>query len=80
VSVAPVVQRDVPVPVEYTGTLAANVNADARARVQGILLEQRYAEGSAGRAGQLLFVIDPKPYQAAKLQAEGALAQTAPTR
>jgi membrane fusion protein (multidrug efflux system) len=39
------------------------------------LLEQHYTEGSTVKAGQLLFVIDPKPYEAAKLQAEGELAQ-----
>jgi membrane fusion protein (multidrug efflux system) len=75
VSVAAVAQSDVPVYSEYVGTLDAYVNADARARVQGMLLEQHYTEGSEVKAGQLLFVIDPKPYQAAKLQAEGALAQ-----
>jgi membrane fusion protein (multidrug efflux system) len=75
VSVAAVGQKDVPVYSEYAGTLDANVNAEARARVQGILLEQHYAEGTFVKAGQLLFVIDPKPYQAAKLEAEGALTQ-----
>jgi membrane fusion protein (multidrug efflux system) len=75
VSVVPVEQRDVPTHLEWIGTLDAYVNADARARVQGILLEQRYTEGTTVKAGQLLFVIDPKPYEAAKLQAEGALAQ-----
>jgi membrane fusion protein, multidrug efflux system len=75
VSVAPVVQRDVPVHTDYVGTLDAYVNADARARVQGILLEQHFTEGSTVKAGQLLFVIDPKPFEAAKLEAEGALAQ-----
>jgi membrane fusion protein (multidrug efflux system) len=75
VSVGVVEQKDVPVYSEYVGTLDAYVNAEARARVQGILLEQRYTEGTFVKAGQLLFVIDPKPYEAAKLQAEGALAQ-----
>jgi membrane fusion protein, multidrug efflux system len=75
VSVAPVEQKDVPVYSEYVGTLDAYVNAEARARVQGILLEQAYTEGTYVKAGQLLFVIDPKPFEAAKLQAEGALAQ-----
>jgi membrane fusion protein, multidrug efflux system len=60
---------------DYVGTLDAYVNADARARVQGILLEQHFTEGSVVKAGQLLFVIDPKPFEAAKLEAEGALAQ-----
>jgi membrane fusion protein (multidrug efflux system) len=75
VSVAEVARRDVPLYSEYAGTLDAYVNAEARARVQGVLLEQRYIEGAYVKAGQLLFVIDPKPYEAAKLQAEGALAQ-----
>jgi len=75
VSVAAVAQRDVPIYSEYIGTLDGYVNADARARVQGILLEQHYTEGSWVKTDQLLFVIDPKPFEAAKLQAEGALAQ-----
>lgn len=75
VSVASVVRHDVPVHTDYVGTLDAYVNADARARVQGILLEQHFTEGSLVKAGQLLFVIDPKPFEAAKLEAEGALAQ-----
>ena len=75
VSVGAVAQSDVPVYSEYIGTLDAYVNADARARVPGTLLEQHYTEGSRVKAGQLLFVIDPKPFEAAKLQAEGALAQ-----
>jgi membrane fusion protein, multidrug efflux system len=75
VSVAPVARRNVPLSSEYVGTLDADVNAEARARVQGILLEQRYTEGARVKAGQLLFVIDPKPFEAAKLQAEGTLAQ-----
>src|SRR5580698_7740701 len=75
VSVGAVAQKDVPVYSEYIGTLDGYVNADARARVQGILLEQHYTEGSWVKTNQLLFVIDPKPFEAAKLQAEGALAQ-----
>jgi RND family efflux transporter MFP subunit len=75
VSVAGAARKDVPVYSEYVGTLDAYVNAEARARVPGILLEQHYTEGSQVKAGQLLFVIDPKLYEASKLQAEGALAQ-----
>jgi membrane fusion protein (multidrug efflux system) len=75
VSVAAVTTRDVPVYDEYIGTLQAYVEAEARARVEGFLLEQRYVEGTFVEAGRLLFVIDPKPFEAAKLQAEGNLAQ-----
>lgn len=75
VSVAPVEQRDVPGYHEYAGVLQAYVSADARARVEGFLVEQHYTEGTVVKTGQLLFVIDPKPFEAAKLQAEGNLAQ-----
>jgi membrane fusion protein, multidrug efflux system len=75
VSVAAAAQRDVPVYDDYAGTLQAYVSADARARVEGFLLEQHYTEGSFVKTGQLLFVIDPKPFEAAKIQAEGNLAQ-----
>jgi membrane fusion protein, multidrug efflux system len=76
VTVADVAERDVPIYVEFAGTLDANVNAEARARVAGILLAQNYREGSAVKAGQLLFTIDPAPFQAALLQARGALEQS----
>ena len=66
VTAASVTQHDVPVYSEYVGTLDAFVNADARARVQGILIEQHYTEGARVKAGQLLFAIDPKPYEAAR--------------
>ena len=71
VSVALVEQKDVPVYSEYVGTLDAYVNAEARARVQGILLEQHYTEGTYVKAGQLLFVIDPKPYEARSFKQRG---------
>lgn len=75
VSVATVTRRDVPVYSEYSGTLEGYVNAEVRARVEGLLLRQTYTEGAPVKAGQQLFQIDPQPYEAAKLQAEGNLAQ-----
>jgi len=74
VQVAPVQQRDVPVCREWIGTLDGMVNAAIRAEVTGYLLSQKYAEGSFVRKGQLLFEIDPRPFQAALAQAEGQLA------
>jgi membrane fusion protein (multidrug efflux system) len=50
------------------------VNAAIRAEVTGYLLSQNYAEGSFVRKGQLLFEIDPRPFQAALDQAQGQLA------
>lgn len=75
VSVAAVERRDVPGYHEYAGVLQAYVSAEARARVEGFLVKQDYTEGAFVKAGQLLFVIDPKPFEAAKLQAEGNLVQ-----
>jgi membrane fusion protein (multidrug efflux system) len=75
IEVAPVKQRDVPIYHEWIGTLDGMVNAAIRAQVTGYLLTQKYSEGSFVRKGQLLFEIDPRPFQAAVDQARGQLAQ-----
>ena len=75
VEVVAVEQRDVPIYHEWIGTLDGMVNAAIKAEVNGYLLSQDYAEGSFVRKGQLLFEIDPRPFQAALDQAQGQLAQ-----
>jgi len=75
VMVVPVVQKDVAVYGEWIGTLDGLVNADVKAQVTGYLLAQDYQEGAFVRKGQLLFQIDPRPFQAVLDQAEGQLAQ-----
>src|SRR6266436_67859 len=75
VMVAEVEQRDVDLYSEWIGTLAGEVNANVQAQVTGYLLRRNYQEGSSVRKGQLLFEIDPRPFQAALDQAEGQLAQ-----
>lgn len=75
VEVAQVEERDIPVYGEWIGTLTGQVNADIRAQVTGYLLTRNYQEGSYVRKGQLLFEIDPRPFQAALDQAKGQLAQ-----
>ena len=75
VEVVRVEQKDVPVYGEWIGTLEGLVNADIKAQVSGYLLRQAYTEGSFVKKGQLLFEIDPRPFQAALDQAEGQLAQ-----
>jgi RND family efflux transporter MFP subunit len=75
VEVAAVEQKDVPVYGEWIGTLTGQVNADVKAQVTGYLLARNYKEGSFVRKGQLLFEIDPRPFQAALDQAKGQLAQ-----
>ena len=75
VEVLQVQQEDVPVIHEWIGTLDGLVNADVRAEVTGYLLKQGYQEGAFVKQGQLLFQIDPRPFQAALDQAQGQLAQ-----
>ena len=75
VEVVRVQRADVPIYGEWIGTLDGLVNADVRAQVTGYLLKQGYQEGAFVRQGQLLFQIDPRPFQAALDQAQGLLAQ-----
>jgi membrane fusion protein (multidrug efflux system) len=75
VEVAVVEQKDIPIEREWIGTLDGMVNAVIKAQVNGYLLTQNYTEGSFVRKGQVLFEIDPRPFQAAVDQATGQLAQ-----
>lgn len=75
VIVVPVIQRDVPIYFEWMGTTDGYVNAQIRPRVQGYLYARDYKEGSLVKAGDLMFSIDPREYQAALDQAKGNLAQ-----
>jgi len=73
--VATVEQRDVPVYKEWVATLDGYVNAEIRPQVSGYITKQDYTEGSLVRKGQVLFEIDPRPFQAALDRAKGDLAQ-----
>ena len=75
VEVAEVEQKDVPIYSQWIGTLDGMVNADVKAQVTGYLLTQAYKEGSFVKKAQLLFQIDPRPFQAALDQAQAQLAQ-----
>jgi len=75
VEVVQVEQKDVPIYGEWIGTLDGLTNADVRAQVTGYLMRQGYQEGAFVKKGQLLFEIDPRPFQAALDQAQGQLAQ-----
>ena len=75
VLVAHPVQQDVPVHNEWVATLDGYVNAEIRPQVSGYLVSQNYKEGTAVRKGQVLFEIDPRPFQAALDSARGQLAQ-----
>ena len=60
---------------ELPGRIEANRVAQVRARVAGIVLKREFKEGSEVKAGQLLFRIDPAPYQAALKSAQAALSK-----
>jgi membrane fusion protein (multidrug efflux system) len=65
----------VPVQGEWVGTLEGYVNAQISPQVSGYLIRQDYHEGALVKKGQLLFEIDPRPFQAMLDQAKGQLAQ-----
>jgi membrane fusion protein (multidrug efflux system) len=75
VQVITLTPTNVPIIEEWIGTLDGFVNAQIRAQVTGYLLTQNYAEGSEVKKGDLLFQIDPGPFQAALDQVQAKLAQ-----
>jgi len=75
VEVTTVTQADVPIYHDWIGVLEGFVNAHIRAQVAGYLISQNYKEGDPIKKGDLLFEIDPRPFQAALDQAKGQLAQ-----
>jgi len=76
VTVTPVVQQDVLVTKTWVGLLDGYQNADIRAQVTGYLLTQNYKEGSVVKKGEVLFTIDPRPFQAALAQAQANYAKS----
>lgn len=70
VSVVKVRQADVPLTGTWVGTLDGYVNAQIQPQVSGYLIRQNYREGAAVAKDQVLFQIDPRPFQAAVDQAE----------
>jgi RND family efflux transporter MFP subunit len=75
VEIAAVIQKDVPVEGEWVGTLEGYVNAQIQPQVSGYLIRQCYQEGALVGKGQVLFEIDPRPFQAVLDQTKGQLAQ-----
>ncbi|HXL26738.1 MAG TPA: efflux RND transporter periplasmic adaptor subunit [Chthoniobacterales bacterium] len=75
VLVTEVVKADVPTVGEWVGTLDGEQNAEIRARVTGYLQKRDYQEGSYVKEGDLLFEIDPRPFEAALDEAKSQLDQ-----
>jgi RND family efflux transporter MFP subunit len=75
VTVVSAAQSDVPITGEWVGTLDGYVNAQIQPQANGYLIRQDYREGSQVQEGQVLFEIDPRPFEAALQQAQGQLGQ-----
>jgi len=75
VLVTTVKPQDVPRVLERVATLDGFINANINAQVQGYIVSRDYQEGSVVKKGDLLFQIDPRPFEAALAQAKGTLAR-----
>jgi RND family efflux transporter MFP subunit len=75
VLVTTVVPKDVPRVLERVATLDGFINANINAQVQGYIISRDYQEGSVVKKGDLLFQIDPRPFEAALAQTKGTLAR-----
>ncbi|MDS4068802.1 MAG: efflux RND transporter periplasmic adaptor subunit [Candidatus Competibacter sp.] len=75
VSIVEVKPENTPATFEFTGKTASSRQVEINARVEGYLDKIAYTEGSLVKEGQLLFQLDPKPFQAALDNAKAVLAQ-----
>jgi membrane fusion protein (multidrug efflux system) len=75
VKVATVLQQDVPIYVEAIGQTRGSTEIEVRARVEGFIQTVNFQEGNPVRKGQLLYTIDPSPFEAALAQTKGKLAE-----
>jgi RND family efflux transporter MFP subunit len=80
VLVTTVTPQDVPRVLERVATLDGFINANINAQVQGYIVSRDYQEGSVVKKGDLLFQIDPRPFEAALAQAKGTLAKDKATQ
>jgi membrane fusion protein (multidrug efflux system) len=74
VAVITIEQKTLPAIFEYTGQTLGSREVEVRARVTGILQSRNFVEGGAVKKGQSLYTIDPAPFAAAVLRAEGDVA------
>jgi membrane fusion protein, multidrug efflux system len=75
VTVAPVVQKDVPVEIHQIATVEPYSSVSIRAQQGGVLQRVHFREGQDVRIGDLLFTLDARPYEAALKSAQAALAR-----
>lgn len=74
VQVTPVEQKPMPIFLTALGTVTPYMTVTVKSRVGGELLPVKFTEGQEVRQGEVIMVIDPKPYQASLNQAKGTLA------
>ncbi len=79
VTVLEIVPRTVPLYIEQVGQTRGSIDIPIRARVDGVLEEMQFLEGRPVKRGQLLYVIDPQPFEARLVEAHGRLAQAETT-
>ena len=75
IAVLEVQPRSVPIYFDMIGQTSGSVDIPIRARVDGVLEEMHFREGRAVEKDQLLYVIDPTPYQSKVVEAQGRLAE-----
>jgi len=75
IQVVEIKRRDLPLAREFVGRTVGSIDADVRARVQGVLLEQHFEDGTEVKEGQLLYSIDQAQFLAKVAAAQGKLAE-----
>ena len=76
VTVAPVESETVPIYLDYVGTTDSIQTVDINARVEGFLIKRAFEDGADVKEGQLLFVIDPRPFEADLAAAQAQLSES----
>lgn len=75
IGVVEVVQRDQPIGIEMVGETRGSADIPIRARVEGVLLGMHFVEGRSVEKDQLLYTIDPEPFESEVVEAQGSLAE-----
>ena len=75
VKAAPVLQKDVPIYVEAVGQTRGNTETEIRARVEGFIEKVEFKEGTMVKKGQVLYTLDPRPFQESVAKAKADLAE-----
>ena len=75
IAVIEVLQRDQPIEMEMVGETLGSSDIPVRARVEGVLTSMSFTEGRPVEKGQLLYTIDPEPFESQVVEARGSLAE-----